>query len=71
MAYYFYILYSQSLNKYYIGHTNDLDGRLSQHNSNHRGFSGKVGDWKFVYHEAYSSEKKVYAGERETKQWKS
>ncbi|HEY0741275.1 MAG TPA: GIY-YIG nuclease family protein, partial [Chryseosolibacter sp.] len=37
----FYILYSTSLNKYYIGHTEDeMISRLRRHNSNHKGFSG-------------------------------
>ena len=71
MAYYFYILYSQSLNKYYIGHTNVLNGRLSRHNSNHRGFTGKVGDWKFVYHEGYQAKSEAYASERQLKGWES
>ncbi|NGF57028.1 GIY-YIG nuclease family protein [Parapedobacter sp. SGR-10] len=36
MAYYLYILYSESSDKYYIGQTNDVEGRLLAHNSSDR-----------------------------------
>jgi len=35
--YYFYILYSPTLDNYYLGHTSDINGRLRRHNSNHKG----------------------------------
>ncbi|HOZ51408.1 MAG TPA: GIY-YIG nuclease family protein [Chitinophagaceae bacterium] len=39
--YHTYILYSASLNKYYIGFTADeINERLQKHNSNHKGFTG-------------------------------
>ena len=68
----FYILYSSSLNKYYIGHTGDvIEERLRRHNSNHKGFTGKTGDWKTVYIETFSTKEKAYEREREVKKWKS
>ncbi|MGY6522384.1 MAG: GIY-YIG nuclease family protein [Mongoliitalea sp.] len=43
MTCYFYILYSQTLDKYYLGHTCDiLEDRLRRHLSNHKGFTGKL-----------------------------
>ena len=63
--YYFYILYSDKLDKYYIGHTSDLQERLRRHNSNHKGFTGKGNDWVVVYTEIYTSKKLAYARERE------
>ena len=69
--YYLYILYSQTLDKYYIGHTSDLEGRLRRHLSNHKGFTGKKSDWKIVYTETYSDKTKAYQREREIKSWKS
>lgn len=68
----FYILYSAILDKYYIGHTGDsLDERLRKHNSNHKGFTGRLGDWKLVYAEVYDSKAVAYKREREVKEWKS
>ncbi|UBM61171.1 GIY-YIG nuclease family protein [Candidatus Sulfidibacterium hydrothermale] len=34
--YYFYILYSERTNRYYIGHTENILQRLKKHNSNHK-----------------------------------
>ncbi|WP_228376810.1 GIY-YIG nuclease family protein [Chryseobacterium formosense] len=42
---YCYILYSKSLDKYYIGHScEDLQERLRKHLSNHTGFTDKAKD---------------------------
>ncbi|MGE8553535.1 MAG: GIY-YIG nuclease family protein [Chryseobacterium jejuense] len=42
---YCYILYSESLEKYYIGHScDDLQERLRKHLSNHKGFTSKAKD---------------------------
>ncbi|CAA9203262.1 hypothetical protein FLA105534_04530 [Flavobacterium bizetiae] len=43
---FFYILYSKTLNQYYLGHTSEgLDERLRKHLSNHSGFTGKAKGW--------------------------
>ncbi len=50
----FYILYSAQLNKYYVGHTaDDLTERIRKHNSNHKGFTGGIGDWILMYQEQF------------------
>ena len=68
----FYILFSLLKDKYYIGHTgDDLQERLRKHNSNHKGFTGKVGDWKIVYSEPYSTKEEAFARERQIKSWKN
>ena len=69
--YYLYILFSFQANKYYIGHTSDLDGRLHRHNSNHNGYTGKWSDWKVVYTELYDNKQQAYQRERVLKSWKS
>lgn len=67
-----YILYSDSRNTYYIGYTGDnLRERLRKHNSNHKGFTGKSGDWKMVYTEPYSTKEEASERERKIKSWKS
>ena len=61
-----------SLDRYYIGHTgDDLQERLRKHNSNHKGFTGKVGDWVIVYIKMYPTKADAYQSEREIKAWKS
>ncbi|MEQ6118875.1 GIY-YIG nuclease family protein [Reichenbachiella sp. MALMAid0571] len=69
--YYFYIIYSKSLDRFYIGHTNNMESRLSKHNAHHKGFTGKVNDWVIVYNEEYLSKSEAYARERQVKSWKS
>ena len=45
--YYIYIIYSESSNLYYIGHTDDFQRRLLEHNeSDHNTFTSKHRPWK-------------------------
>ena len=72
MSFHLYILYSPSKDKYYIGHTgDDLNERLRRHNSDHKGFTGRVGDWRIVYTEEFRTKEDAYKREREIKAWKS
>jgi putative endonuclease len=72
MMFYFYILYSITIDKYYIGHTSEsLDERLSKHLSNHKGFTSRAKDWKIVYYENFLDKSQAYQRELEVKKWKS
>ncbi len=67
-----YILYSASLDKFYIGHTCvDLNIRLQKHLTNHHGFTAKAKDWTIVHSEFFDNKTLAYAREREWKKWKS
>ena len=67
-----YILFSKKVDKYYIGSTDDLiEERLRKHNTNHKGFTGKVGDWQLVHSEFYESLKAARKREIQIKNWKS
>ncbi|UTN03739.1 GIY-YIG nuclease family protein [Flavobacterium bizetiae] len=69
---FFYILYSETLNQYYIGHTSEgLDERLRKHLSNHSGFTGKAKDWIVIYFEEFETKSLAYKRELEVKKWKS
>ncbi|MBE0638472.1 MAG: GIY-YIG nuclease family protein [Bacteroidales bacterium] len=67
MSFHFYILYSPSLDCYYYGHTENIDDRLRKHNSKHKGFTGKVGDWRVVFTGIYPTKELAYARERQIK----
>ncbi|CAN5589023.1 hypothetical protein BH11BAC2_BH11BAC2_23840 [soil metagenome] len=72
MSFHFYILFSDQLNNYYVGHTgDDLTERLRRHNSDHAGFTGPADDWKIVYTEPFSLKKEATDRERQVKKWKS
>jgi putative endonuclease len=69
--YYFYIIYSATLDRYYTGYTLNLEERIRKHNTHHRGYTGKTNDWKLVYMEEYSIKKDAYQRERQVKKWKN
>jgi putative endonuclease len=66
-----YILNSEKLNRFYVGFTNDLPRRLSEHNR----IKGKYTDigipWKAVYTEQYNSRIEAKNRERFIKRKKS
>ncbi|WP_317900125.1 GIY-YIG nuclease family protein [Aurantibacillus circumpalustris] len=70
--YYTYILYSISKNKYYVGCTGDLlEERIRKHNSNHKGFTGGIGDWTLKYFEEFFTKEEALKREKQIKNWKS
>jgi len=71
MAFTTYILYSKTIDKYYIGYTSDMAARLLRHNQKSKGFTGKVNDWKLKYQEYFKTKEEAYSRERVLKSWKS
>jgi putative endonuclease len=68
----FYILYSTTIEKFYIGHSSEpLEERLRKHLSNHKGFTSKAKDWEIVYSEDFPDKSMAYKRELEVKKWKS
>ena len=69
---YTYILYSETLDRYYIGYcTTTVEERLSSHLSNHKGFTAKAKDWKIVHTEIFDTKTEAYTRERAIKAKKS
>jgi putative endonuclease len=67
-----YILYSIIKDRFYVGFTSHiLSERIKKHNSNHKGFTGKTGDWELKYFEMYDTKEAASKREREIKDWKS
>lgn len=63
MKFILYILYSNALDKYYVGFTGDnIEERLRKHNTNHKGFTGGKGDWVIKYTELYLTKEEAYLG---------
>ena len=71
MLFFTYILYSTSLNKYYIGSTEDLARRLDEHNRGKGNFTSKGTPWQLVYSEEYSSKANAFKRELAIKKRKS
>ena len=58
--YYFYILYSKELDKFYMGHTSEgLDERLRKHLSSHSGFTSKAKIYSRSYQSFFYIYKKI------------
>ena len=43
-----YILYSKKIERYYVGHTNNLDKRLATHNASGKKYTTKGIPWDLV-----------------------
>ena len=66
-----YILYSNSIDHYYIGHTNNLDWRLERHNNGWGRYTKRGILWKIVYHESFHLKSEAIKRELEIKNKKS
>jgi putative endonuclease len=66
-----YVIFSERLNRYYVGHTENLEHRLEQHNSGLSKYTSRATDWQRVYFEEYSNRILAQKREREIKNKKS
>ena len=71
MKYCCYIIYSAKIDHYYIGHTENIDQRLTQHNSGVSSFTSKADDWIIVYRQEFETRKDARNREMEIKKKKS
>ena len=51
--YFVYILHSTHIDRYYIGHTSDIQIRIERHNNGSSRFTARAADWELVYQEEY------------------
>ncbi len=66
-----YILYSPSIDKFYIGHTNNMQARLEKHLQGTTRFTSQVKDWQLVYSEDYKTKSEAMKRENYIKKMKS
>ena len=59
-----YVLHSKSVDRYYVGYTNDLARRLSEHNRIKGKFTDVGIPWKVVYTESYNTRKEAMTREK-------
>ncbi len=69
--YFIYILFSKSINQYYVGHTQDLTERLNRHKTSRNKSTKKATDWELVYHETFDTRSEAMVRELEIKKKKS
>ena len=67
-----YILFSEKLNRYYIGYTSDLRTRMEFHNnSENRKFTHNASDWKIFFEINCENKTQALAIEKQIKAMKS
>ena len=66
-----YILYSKSLDSYYVGYTNSIDRRLTEHNRKKGKYTDRGIPWLLVYCEIFGTKKEVMIREQFIKNKKS
>jgi len=66
-----YILYSSSIDKYYVGYTNDIERRLSEHNRKKGKYTDGGIPWRLVHQEGYNSKGEAMHREKTIKSKKS
>jgi putative endonuclease len=70
--FYTYILFSPLYNKYYIGYTHDIEGRLIAHNHpKNKGFTKKYQPWEKVFIREFDTKKEAMQYETYLKSLKS
>ena len=66
-----YILRSEASQRFYVGSTDDLFRRLSEHERGHSLATRGRGPWKLVYKEEFPNLQEARRRELEIKRWKS
>ncbi len=71
MTYYFYILYSEKTDRYYVGSCQDLKDRLSRHNAGYSKSTKAGAPWVLKYTETFDMRSAATNREAEIKKKKS
>lgn len=71
MPYQVYILYSKTLDQYYVGHTENLADRIFRHTNSGSKSTKKANDWIVVYTEEFGTRQEAAKREFEIKKKKS
>ena len=66
-----YILRSETSSRFYVGSTQDLPRRLSEHERGHSLATRGRGPWELVYSEEFEQLQEARRRELEIKRWKS
>ena len=66
-----YILYSEKINKYYIGFSSDVQEDFRKHNNASKGFTNTGRPWIIVYTKSFDNKKDAENREHQLKRWKN
>ena len=71
MEFYTYIIFTDLLNRFYIGSTANIEERILRYNHKSKGFTGNKSDWILVYSESFKTREEAIEREFQIKKWKS
>ena len=71
MPFHAYVLRSKTSGRRYIGHTEDLNKRIYEHNNNRTKSIKNRGPWELFYAEEFATRSEAARREREIKSMKS
>ena len=71
MKYFVYILFSESICKFYIGQTQNVIDRVNRHNSGRGKYTSKGTPWELVFFTTCNSRAEAMKLERKIKNFKS
>ena len=69
--FYTYILFSDTINKFYVGASENPEERLKKHNTKNKGFTNQASDWQIVFLKSFDTKSEALAYEKQIKKWKS
>ena len=69
--FYTYIIYSKTLDKYYVDSCQDIQKRLKDHLNSKSKYTKTAKDWELKYFETYFSRSEAYQREMQIKKMKS
>ena len=67
MIYTVYAIYSESLDLIYVGQTNNIEKRLSDHKNGYSKYTSRTNDWKIIYSEIKESRSEALKREKQLK----
>lgn len=70
MSYFAYVLYSSKFNEIYIGHTENVDERLIQHNEGKSKSTKRYIPWVLVHKEEFDTRSEAMKREKQLKSQK-
>lgn len=65
--FFIYVLYSESLARYYVGSTENIDKRLFAHNTGKAKFTSRGKPWRLVYQVSFFSRSEAIIAEKRIK----
>ena len=66
-----YVMYSETIDRYYVGMSSDPSRRVERHNSQKKGWTRRGRPWILVYHQRFADQSMALRAEKLIKSWKS